>query len=61
MYRSVGDENISEEIGRQFDFMREDFKLLFQKQKLILKSSICIMDKLGFDPRLAYDMKSSVL
>ncbi|EAR86593.2 small-conductance calcium-activated potassium channel protein (macronuclear) [Tetrahymena thermophila SB210] len=48
-YRSIGDENISEEMGRQFDFLREDLKEIQKKQNALLETNIQLMQHLKLD------------
>lgn len=48
-YRSITDDNISEELNRQFELIRADFKELNCRQRALLKGNEMIMEKLGFN------------
>ncbi len=48
-YKAISDDNIMEEMVRQFDFIREDFKELFLKQRKILEINCDIMEHLNMN------------
>ncbi|KRX06937.1 hypothetical protein PPERSA_07100 [Pseudocohnilembus persalinus] len=45
-YRAICDENIQEEMSRQFELMRQQFQDLFFKQQMLLEANIDIMEHL---------------
>ena len=49
-YRSETDDNISEEMNRQFELIRSDFKDLYLKQRALVKGNVMIMRRLGIHP-----------
>ena len=46
-YRSITVDNESEELNRQFELIRSDFKDLSMRQRALVKGNIMIMEKLG--------------
>lgn len=60
-YRAISDSgNISEEMGRQFEFLRKDFQELFEKQQRLLEANVDIMNHLRMDPNAIEQFKLSV-